>query len=211
MVRRTKLAAEETREQILDAAEQCFRDIGVARTTLQMVAERAGCTRGAIYWHFREKNDLLRQVIERVPLLLFNELEAQLQASRPVAAVRHCLLRSLDDFQSDRHLRNVIEVIFFRDECPEEISSELLLGKDGVEKLLQLLLYTFKSGKARGEIKADIPAETLACLIFFIFSGALRTCTLMPESSWIVREGKTVMNWVFDTANNDKETYDECL
>ncbi|MDY4316505.1 TetR family transcriptional regulator [Pectobacterium actinidiae] len=211
MVRRTKLAAEETREQILDAAEQCFRDIGVARTTLQMVAERAGCTRGAIYWHFREKNDLLRQVIERVPLLLFNELEAQLQASRPVAAVRHCLLRSLDDFQSDRHLRNVIEVIFFRDECPEEISSELSLGKDGVEKLLQLLLYTFKSGKARGEIKADIPAETLACLIFFIFSGALRTCTLMPESSWIVREGKTVMNWVFDTANNDKETYDECL
>ncbi|HFS6017347.1 TetR family transcriptional regulator [Escherichia coli] len=36
-----------------------------------MIAARAGCTRGAIYWYFNEKKDLLRQVIERVPLSLF--------------------------------------------------------------------------------------------------------------------------------------------
>ncbi|STQ57538.1 transcriptional repressor [Escherichia coli] len=46
MVRHTKFAAEETRKQILDAAEFCFCETGFSKTTLEMIAVRAGCTRG---------------------------------------------------------------------------------------------------------------------------------------------------------------------
>ena len=49
MVRRTKEEAQETRSQILEAAEKAFYERGVARTTLADIATLAGVTRGAIY------------------------------------------------------------------------------------------------------------------------------------------------------------------
>lgn len=49
VVRHTKFAAEETRKQILDAAEFCFCETGFSKTTLEMIAVRAGCTRGGPY------------------------------------------------------------------------------------------------------------------------------------------------------------------
>ncbi|MGE7812031.1 TetR family transcriptional regulator [Pseudomonas sivasensis] len=64
MVRRTKEEAQETRSQILQAAEQAFYDRGVARTTLADIAALAGVTRGAIYWHFSNKSDLLQALLD---------------------------------------------------------------------------------------------------------------------------------------------------
>ena len=64
MVRRTKEEAQETRSQILQAAEQAFYERGVARTTLADIAALAGVTRGAIYWHFSNKSDLLQALLD---------------------------------------------------------------------------------------------------------------------------------------------------
>ena len=59
MVRRTKEEAQETRNSILDAAERVFFEKGVSRTSLADIAQAAGVTRGAIYWHFAHKSDLV--------------------------------------------------------------------------------------------------------------------------------------------------------
>jgi TetR/AcrR family acrAB operon transcriptional repressor len=58
MVRRTKEEAQATRKLILDTAEVVFHERGVSRSTLNDIAQAAGLTRGAIYWHFKDKADL---------------------------------------------------------------------------------------------------------------------------------------------------------
>src|SRR3970040_1334202 len=68
MARRTKEAAQETRNHILDAAEQIFSERGGSRTSLADIASAAGMTRGAIYWHFHDKADLFNAMIARVTL-----------------------------------------------------------------------------------------------------------------------------------------------
>ena len=68
MVRRTKEEALETRDRILDTAEQVFSERGVARTSLADIADAAGVTRGAIYWHFKNKGDLFSAMLDRVAL-----------------------------------------------------------------------------------------------------------------------------------------------
>lgn len=65
-MRKTKEDMLATREQILDAAFDCFYEKGPDATTLEEVAKRAGVTRGAIYWHFTDKVDLYRAVLDRV-------------------------------------------------------------------------------------------------------------------------------------------------
>src|SRR5688500_12124271 len=58
MARRKKEDALETRHRILDTAARVFLKKGTARTSLDDIAAAAGVTRGAIYWHFKNKIDL---------------------------------------------------------------------------------------------------------------------------------------------------------
>ena len=68
MVRRTRDEAAETRNRILDAAERVFSERGVSHTSLEDIAKAAGVTRGAIYWHFKNKSELFTAMVNRVTL-----------------------------------------------------------------------------------------------------------------------------------------------
>jgi TetR/AcrR family transcriptional regulator, acrAB operon repressor len=95
MVRRTKEEAQETRSQILEAAEKAFFERGVARTTLADIATLAGVTRGAIYWHFSNKADLLQAMLDTLhepldELARASESEEELD---PLGCIRKLLIR----------------------------------------------------------------------------------------------------------------------
>lgn len=59
MARRTKEDAEKTRDRILDAALDIFTEKGYSKTTFVDIADKIGLTKGAVYWHFKTKMDLL--------------------------------------------------------------------------------------------------------------------------------------------------------
>ncbi len=59
MARKSKEDAEKTRVQLLDSALIVMAEKGLVKTTLSDIASHAGVTRGAIYWHFKDKDDLL--------------------------------------------------------------------------------------------------------------------------------------------------------
>ncbi|MGF1702713.1 TetR family transcriptional regulator [Photobacterium makurazakiensis] len=58
MARKSKEEAEQTRLLLLDTAMKVFCEKGLVKTTLASIATEAGLTRGAIYWHFKDKADL---------------------------------------------------------------------------------------------------------------------------------------------------------
>ncbi|WP_273546398.1 MULTISPECIES: TetR family transcriptional regulator [unclassified Xanthobacter] len=58
-MRRTKEQAAETGRQILKAAEALFLDAGYDNVRLEEIAVAAGVTRGAVHWHFKNKQGLL--------------------------------------------------------------------------------------------------------------------------------------------------------
>ncbi len=69
MVRKTKEEAMLTRQQLLNAAIEQFALRGVAETTLTDIADAAGVTRGAVYWHFRSKAELFNEMwLQQIPL-----------------------------------------------------------------------------------------------------------------------------------------------
>ena len=53
-----------TRERILSAAMQVFAQKGWQRSSLDEIAHAAGMTKGAIYWHFKNKNDLFFALLD---------------------------------------------------------------------------------------------------------------------------------------------------
>jgi AcrR family transcriptional regulator len=68
MARKCKEETEKTYGLLVDAAEHVFSRKGYAGTTLQEIADQAGLTRGAVYWHFTDKHELLNAVLRRAQL-----------------------------------------------------------------------------------------------------------------------------------------------
>src|SRR3954465_6094287 len=56
---------EQTRQELLTAAEECFVTGGFHATSVEQVADRAGYTKGAVYSNFASKEDLFFAIYER--------------------------------------------------------------------------------------------------------------------------------------------------
>jgi TetR/AcrR family acrAB operon transcriptional repressor len=113
MARKTKAEAAVTREQLLDAAERVFRDRGVSAASLGEVASAAGVTRGAVYWHFRDKADLIGALCERVTLPLdtiFQRLRHE-ASDDPVGSLRLCAIASLTHLARDPRAQAVFQLM----------------------------------------------------------------------------------------------------
>lgn len=123
MARRTKEDADATRNSLLDAAERVFYEKGVARASLNEIAQAAGATRGAIYWHFRDKVDLFNAMMDRVALPLEDACvegegaDCAAPLSRLLAAIERVIYRVM----SDERTRRVMEIAFYRVEYVDEL------------------------------------------------------------------------------------------
>lgn len=65
-MKRTQEDAEKTRKAILDAGLKLFMEKGYNYTSMQDIAKEANVTRGAIYWHFKKKEDFVIAVADSI-------------------------------------------------------------------------------------------------------------------------------------------------
>ena len=63
--RRTRANGEESRLRILDATVEVASERGYEGTSIALVSKTCGLPASSIYWHFKDKDDLIAAVIER--------------------------------------------------------------------------------------------------------------------------------------------------
>ncbi|MAK70725.1 MAG: multidrug transporter AcrB, partial [Idiomarinaceae bacterium] len=116
MVRRTKEDAMETRAKLLDAAELLFGKNGVAHTSMAQVAEQAGVTRGAIYHHFRHKQDLIESLMDRVrlPIDEMREHIAELKDYDALKEIRKRTIEFLTRIQSNERVQALASILLHK-------------------------------------------------------------------------------------------------
>ena len=127
MARRTKADAQTTRNNLLDAAEQLFQSRGVSHTSLNDIATAAGTTRGAIYWHFKDKADLFNAMMERVTLPLEQTLVVAYveQSAHPVAEIRSAMLEALRLIATDEQTCRVLKIATHQGEYTTDMGAVL--------------------------------------------------------------------------------------
>lgn len=184
MARKTREEAEQTRESILDAAELAFRDSGVSRTSLDQIARRAGCTRGAVYWHFQNKADLFRALMERTEVPLFERFEAAVgqDVDDPVEAMREATVFAVSDLATNPHSRNMMEILFHRCEFVDELAEVVERHFDKVRWVIETSGGAFRRAQARGLIDQDLCPEFCAVMLHTLVTGIIRDWLLAPET-----------------------------
>jgi TetR/AcrR family transcriptional regulator, acrAB operon repressor len=113
MVRKTKEDALETRNRLLDTAELVFSERGVTRTSLAEIAEAAGLTRGAIYWHFENKLDLFNAMMERITLPMETAFDITniAKADNPIDLLRAQSRAMLEILHTNAQIRRVFDIV----------------------------------------------------------------------------------------------------
>ena len=74
--------SEATRAALLKAARELFTEHGYAGTATEDIAQRAGVTRGAIYYQFRDKSGLFYAVLDGISLNTNEKVASAMQSDR---------------------------------------------------------------------------------------------------------------------------------
>ena len=83
IMRKTKAEAQQTREALLAAALDVFYRRGVSQASLHEIACTAGVTRGALYWYFKNKEDLFDALFQQIFQELMHQLDNDIAAQSP--------------------------------------------------------------------------------------------------------------------------------
>ncbi|MDP1741279.1 MAG: TetR family transcriptional regulator [Polaromonas sp.] len=196
MARRTKEEALATRHRLLDAAEHQFQAKGVSRTSLQDIARRAGATRGAVYWHFRDKADLFNAMMERVTLPLEQSFQsvAQDEIADPLTRIRGLVRDALVRIASDPQTRRVFEVATHKVEYVDELQA-VRIRHLGVRK--QFLVFVERgllAAAAHEAIALSVPADTAARGIHAILDGLIQNWMLDNTEFDLCKVGQGVLD-----------------
>jgi TetR/AcrR family acrAB operon transcriptional repressor len=87
---------EARRADLLDAAESCFAEHGYHATTVDAIAERAGVSKGAVYWHFESKRDVFTALVDRLVDAVQPRWQELALGPSPAAALRQMLAAAPD-------------------------------------------------------------------------------------------------------------------
>ncbi len=196
MVRRTKEDALATRDLILDTAERVFSQRGVSRTSLHEIAQAAGVTRGAIYWHFQNKADLFEAMMHRVtlPMECGFERDCAERASDPLGLMRRGMEHAFALTVQDARLRRVFEIAMHKTEYTDELQvvrERRLVYRDACLADMEQL---FLAAKALGQVRADVPADMAARGAFALMDGTLYNWLLSPGAFDLQQQGRQVLD-----------------
>ncbi len=157
MARSTKDHALETRGRIIDSAEDVFYAKGVSRTSLADVAEAAGVTRGAIYWHFKNKSDLFNAMCDRVHLPMEEVLFASLEegVTDPLNAFFTGLIRSLQHAALSPRWHKVLDVVYNKCELVDADDPILARHHECHHVMFENVSRIFRAAIANGQLAKD--------------------------------------------------------
>ncbi|MEX1081466.1 MAG: TetR family transcriptional regulator [Halofilum sp. (in: g-proteobacteria)] len=173
MTRKTKAEAEATREQLLDAAEEAFLENGVAGTSLEAIARRASLTRGAVYWHFRDKADLFEAMVRRVrpPLSeLVEHLRTEHQGE-PLSVVRNLCEYGLRRLADDPRHRRVSTILLHCCEHVGNADNAVTRQDKAAQEFIELMEQQFARAAEQGRLHPALTPQTAARALHAYMAG----------------------------------------
>ncbi len=180
-MRKTKAEAEKTRRRIMASALRVFDRRGIARTTLEQIAKDAGVTRGAIYWHFKGKQDLLRAIRDSVSLPLLDRSDLTLLQGGdddPLERVQRFLTGLVRTIDADSQTRRALDVMSFKCEYVGDFAAERGALVRNTDRLRAALEHAYTRSRERGILRNDLSPQVAALETVAFVSGLVRLLLL---------------------------------
>ena len=180
MARRTKEEAERTRTTLLETALALFSEKGLSNVTLAQIASAAGVTRGAIYWHFKDKSQMLEALADEV----YGPLEHkflklfELMPNDPLQALQDLGQQIFKQTVNDHRFRSMCLILQQASFDKQMIVRCRELTSEEDCNMARLMRKAHKEGVLR----QDISAEAASLMINGFFQGVIER--------WLISGGR---------------------
>ncbi|CAA6812492.1 MAG: TetR family transcriptional regulator [uncultured Thiotrichaceae bacterium] len=176
----TERASEETRRTLLLASFEEIHRCGFQASSLQNILKNTKLTKGALYHHFRNKQDIGYAVVDEILKDFIHEqwIKPLAQTNDPIQT-----LKEIMQYTGEQMTQEDIEL-----GCPlNNLSQEMSSIDDGfrhrIEGLYQdwrvAIADALESGKARQLVREDVNTKQFA----IVFVATLEGCIGMAKSS----------------------------
>ena len=159
-----------SKKQLMSAAIDCFARLGYQGTTIDRIARAAGVTKGAIYYHFRDKEQLLFEAVrDRVQGFEGHVLEEVAPAGDAVANLRRVIDACFFHATVSNHRRFIITLMVEALDTNPRLSAEF---RRILRRMRAFLTGVVRRGQERGMLRDDIAAEAAAAVLVSGIIGA---------------------------------------
>ncbi|MCW4458780.1 TetR/AcrR family transcriptional regulator [Microbacterium sp. MPKO10] len=179
MNRKRRLTREEqkmrTREELRASAAQLFAEKGVNGASVEQIAENAGYSRGAFYSNFKDKNELVSELLEERTRCELEEVTQITAGKAPFDALRdwhRARAENLDDWLSLR-----TELLLYAMRNP----SFRPRMADCERVALHAHESSIESAAAGAHAELPAPAQLLALILHTLEDGLLFQRMLFPD------------------------------
>lgn len=195
MARKTKADALKTRQHLIEVAITLFAKNGVSTTTLADIADAAGMTRGAIYWHFDSKTSLFNE-IWNIQSCISLEIRRKLSQKIPdndLKLLREIMIETLRFISSDRRQYELLQILYHTCEFNGEMYSEREIrerywfNRERMKKTLRKCI-------SKGQIPVNTNIELTITIIHGYFSGIIKNWLLQPENLNLYEQAPDVVD-----------------
>jgi TetR/AcrR family transcriptional repressor of nem operon len=166
---------QETREALLRAGMSMFSEEGVDLPSLDAICARAGFTRGAFYVHFRNRDDFLAAVVDRVLVDFVNSVVAASQSGHDLSDTigRFLTAASQGKVPLMGQQRLILHLMTRGVQRAEKLRARFKLL---LEHALARLADAARNGQLAGTVKSKVEADLLAA---WLVAAALGLTTLL--------------------------------
>lgn len=180
-MRRTKEDALVTKHHIIDTAVVMFIENGFSGTTLNEIAKRSNVTRGAIYWHFHDKLDILNELVEthhdQLRSLLDEQFGSEISSMDQISTIIEELV---NNFFGSKSFRDFIELTWFKIEYTQ-LSNLSIHKREVTQDFIAKFSSALQQAKTKGLIRSDIEVQDIAVTITNMINGMYRFYFLVPD------------------------------
>ena len=192
MARRTKEDAVATRNALLDAAEQVFLAQGVSQSSLAAIAKEAGATRGAVYWHFKDKLDLFNAMIDRVIMPLDQVIYGgvgQLTSAAPLPRMCRVMYLLFDGLVTDDRICRVFIIMMHRVEFVGELASLQVRHTTSMNEFTRQLALDFAAAAEQQRCTLRLSPQLLATGLRSLLDGLMHSWLMDVEGFDLKKDG----------------------
>ena len=184
MARKTKEEALETRNPLLDAAEKVFYEKGFAASSLMDVATAANLSRGAVYWHFKNKSELLDAIADRIrlPFETLSDVFSDQEEPNPLGKLRDFSIHIIKESVRNPRRRRVLSILIHRCELSEETRHQESRRQTACLEYVTHFDDCLQRAVKCGQFPADLDTRQAAIAKWALITGLLSNWLFLPGS-----------------------------
>jgi AcrR family transcriptional regulator len=192
MARRTKADAAQTRTRIIRVAITLFHEKGYFKTMFSEIARRIGLTKGAVYWHFTGKPDLLLAMITHMEATRVADLGRQLPEPPTLEALKHHMVAWAEAVVRNTEARKFFNVMSHMDWS----AAQLAPVRERFDTLesgpLFAIRHTLTSLHEAGGLRPNVDVAVATAVLWGLWTGLLRAalnCCLTVDLAVVLEQG----------------------